>query len=171
MTALVDFTASALARWAGRVSLGALIVLAGCASLPEPVARAQSQAATDVAATPLARAALQATPDDQRHLSGLRLLPDGPEAFSTRIALARAARKSLDVQYYLIVPDDSGRQFLRELRDAADRGVRVRLLVDDLHAAELDDLLPGLAAHDNVQVRLFNPLPASPGGFEMRLLL
>jgi putative cardiolipin synthase len=171
MTALADFTATALARWAARVSLAALIVLAGCASLPEPVPRAPSQAATDVTATPLARAALQATPDDQRHLSGLRLLPDGPEAFSTRIALARAARKSLDVQYYLIVPDDSGRQFLRELRDAADRGVRVRLLVDDLHAAELDDLLPGLAAHDNVQIRLFNPLPARTGGFEMRLLL
>ena len=146
-------------------------MLSGCASLPGGVVRPPSQAVTDVGATPLARAALQATPDDQRHLSGLRLLPDGPEAFSTRIALARAARRSLDVQYYLIVPDDSGRQFLRELRDAAERGVRVRLLIDDLHAAELDDLLPGLAAHDNVQIRLFNPLPVRTGGFETRLLL
>ena len=171
MTALADFTAAALARWASRLALAALIVLSGCASLPGGVVRPPSQAVTDVAATPLARAAVQATPDDQRHLSGLRLLPDGPEAFSARIALARAARKSLDVQYYLIVPDDSGRQFLRELRDAADRGVRVRLLIDDLHAAELDDLLPGLATHDNVQIRLFNPLPARTGGFETRLLL
>ena len=171
MTTLADSTTAVLARWAGRLALAALIVLSGCASLPGTVARPPSQAITDVGATPLAHAASQATPDDQRHLSGLRLLPDGPEAFSTRIALARAARKSLDVQYYLIVPDDSGRQFLRELRDAADRGVRVRLLIDDLHAAELDDLLPGLAAHDNVQIRLFNPLPVRTGGFEMRLLL
>src|SRR3954453_11364803 len=130
MTALANFTTAVLARWAGRLALAALIVLTGCASLPGVVVRPPSQAVNDVAATPLARAALQATPDDQRHLSGLRLLPDGPEGFSTRIALARAARKSLDVQYYLVVPDDSGRQFLRELRDAADRGVRVRLLID-----------------------------------------
>jgi putative cardiolipin synthase len=164
-------TVFAGARWAAAATALARVLLSGCASLPGGVTREPSQAYTDVVATPLARAAAQATPDDQRHLSGLRLLSDGPEAIATRTALARAARKSLDVQYYLVAPDDTGRQFLRELRDAADRGVRVRLLIDDLHAAELDDLLPGLAAHENVQVRLFNPLPSRTGGFELRLLL
>jgi putative cardiolipin synthase len=134
------------------------------------VARAHSEATSDVTATPLARLAAASTPDDKRHLSGLRLLPNGPEALATRLALARRAQKTLDVQYYVVASDESGRQFLRELRDAAARGVRVRLLVDDLHAGEQDELLSGLAAHENVEVRLFNPLPARGGAFETRLL-
>ena len=148
-----------------------LWLLTACAALPDPVQRERSQALTDVTATPLAREAAQATPDDKRHLSGLRLLPNGPEAMAARVALARRAQKSLDVQYYLIAPDDSGRQFLRELRDAALRGVRVRLLIDDLHVAPLDERLMALAAHDNVEVRYFNPLPVRASSFEARLLL
>jgi cardiolipin synthase C len=155
----------------GAFALVALLWLAGCAALPGDVVRPTSQALTDVAATPLAREAAAATPDDQRHLSGLRLMPGGPEALATRVDMARNAQKSLDVQYYLIAPDASGRQFLRELRNAAARGVRVRLLVDDLHMTELDALLAGLAAHDNMQVRLFNPLPVRGTAFETRLLL
>jgi len=158
-------------RLAAALAWVLLWLLTACASLPEGVQRDVSQAITDVAATPLAREAAQATPDDQRHLSGLRLLPNGPEAMAARVALARRAQKSLDVQYYLIAPDDTGRQFLRELRDAALRGVRVRLLIDDLHASEQDQQLMALAAHENVQVRLFNPLPVRGNAFEMRMLL
>jgi cardiolipin synthase C len=148
-----------------------LWLLTACAALPEGVQREPSHALTDVAAAPLAREAALATPDDQRHLSGLRLLPNGPEAMAARVALARRASKSLDVQYYLIAPDDTGRQFLRELRDAAARGVRVRLLIDDLHAAAQDEPLIALAMHDNVQVRLFNPLPVRGSAFQARVLL
>ena len=148
-----------------------LWVLSACASLPDGVQRQPSQAMTNVVTTPLAREAAQATPDDKRHLSGLRLLPNGPEAMATRVALARRAEKSLDVQYYLIASDDTGRQFLRELRDAARRGVRVRVLIDDLHMAEQDERLLALAAHDNVEVRLFNPLPVRGSTFETRMLL
>jgi putative cardiolipin synthase len=148
-----------------------LALLSACAALPEGVQREPSQAPVDVADTPLAREAAQATPDALRHLSGLRLLPNGPEALATRVALARRAQRSLDVQYYLIADDDTGRQFLRELRDAAARGVRVRLLIDDLHASGHDERLLALAAHDNVEVRLFNPLPVRGRAFETRLLL
>jgi cardiolipin synthase C len=148
-----------------------LWVLTACAALPDSVQRERSEALTDVAATPLALDAAHATPDDQRHLSGLRLLPNGLEAMAARVALARRAQKSLDVQYYLIAPDDTGRQFLRELRDAAQRGVRVRLLIDDLHVAALDAHLMALAAHDNVEVRYFNPLPVRGSTFQARLLL
>ena len=160
-----------LARWVGAAAWLLWGALSGCAALPSGVVRAPSEAITDVAATPLAQIAASSTPDDKRHLSGLRLMPNGPEALATRLALARRASKSLDVQYYVVAPDQSGRQFLRELRDAADRGVRVRLLIDDLHVADLDPLLTGLAAHDNVQVRLFNPLPVRSGAFETRMLL
>jgi putative cardiolipin synthase len=137
-----------------------LLALAGCASLPTGVARAPSTAMVDVASTELARIAAAATPDDKRHLSGFRVLSAGDHAFNARIALARRAQKTLDIQYYLIASDTAGLQFLRELRDAAARGVRVRLLLDDLYTAGQDELLAALAAHDNVEVRLFNPLPA-----------
>ncbi|HEU5294680.1 MAG TPA: phospholipase D family protein [Burkholderiaceae bacterium] len=167
-TSSLQATAS---RWLGALALLAAAVLSGCAALPANVQRTPSEAMADVAATPLARLAASSTPDDKRHLSGLRLLPHGPEALATRLAMLRRAQKSIDVQYYVVAPDDSGRQFLRGLRDAATRGVRVRLLIDDLHAGAQDELLLGLAAHDNVQVRLFNPLPVRGAGFQTRLLL
>jgi putative cardiolipin synthase len=63
----------------------------------------------------------------RRLLSGLRLLPNGVQAFDARIALARRAQRTLDLQTYVLAPDTAGRQLLRELRDAAARGVRVRL--------------------------------------------
>ncbi|HEV8314892.1 MAG TPA: phospholipase D family protein [Burkholderiaceae bacterium] len=144
--------------------------LAGCTSLPPRAPIAPEPATSDVADTQLARIAAAALPIDQPGLSGFRLLPEGETAFNARIALARRAQKSLDVQYYLIQNDEVGHQFLRELRDAAARGVRVRLLVDDLYTAGEDPLLEGLAAHLNVQVRLFNPLPTRAGSFFGRLL-
>jgi putative cardiolipin synthase len=125
---------------------------------------------TDVAETRLGRIALSSLPAPKTTLSGFRLLPEGEIAFNARIALARRADKSLDVQYYLIQDDDLGRQLLRELRDAALRGVRVRLLVNDLYTAGEDDLLTGLAAYSNVDGRLFNPLPSRAGSFSQRLL-
>ncbi|HSW24346.1 MAG TPA: phospholipase D family protein, partial [Burkholderiaceae bacterium] len=114
----------AAVRWLGMLVLAAWGLVSGCAALPGDVQRTRSEAIADVAATPLAQLVSQSTPDDKRHLSGLRLMPNGPEALAARIALARRAHKSLDVQYYVVAPDSSGRQFLRELRDAAQRGVR-----------------------------------------------
>jgi putative cardiolipin synthase len=145
-------------------------VLTGCASLPDSVQRPVSQARTDVADTRLAAVAAASTPEGSRHLSGMRLLPDGDQAFEARIALARAAEKTIDAQYYQIADDTSGRQFLRELSAAATRGVRVRLLVDDLHAAGEDALLAGLAARPNVELRMFNPLPLRDGSVGSRVL-
>ena len=132
--------------------------------------RPPSQALADVAETRLGRIAALAAPADKPQLSGFRLLPEAGHAFEARLALMRRAEKSLDVQYYLIQNDDIGQQFLRELRDAAVRGVRVRLIVDDLYAAGEDELLTGLAAYPNVEVRIFNPLPVRAGSFASRLV-
>ena len=171
MVAASSSLRTAAARGLAAWLLATAAALSGCASLPAQVQRTHSEAMADATATPLAQLAVQSTPDDKRHLSGLRLLPGGPEALATRITLARRAQRSLDVQYYVVAADASGRQFLRELRDAAQRGVRVRLLIDDLHVTELDDTLRALASHDNVQVRLFNPLPVRGGALQTRLLL
>ena len=92
-------------------------------------------------------------------------------AFDARMALAEAATQSIDAQYYHIHTDTAGAAFLAALRDAAARGVRVRLLVDDYHAGDLYPALRGLAAFPNVEVRLFNPLPERYGTPIRRLLL
>lgn len=144
-------------------------MLTGCASLPAEVERPVSVARTDVDHTRLAALAAAAVPDAGRR-SGLRLLPAGDQAFEARIALARAAERSLDVQYYQIADDASGREFLAALCEAAGRGVRVRVLVDDLQAAGQDALLAGFAARPNVELRLFNPLPARAGSVGARVL-
>ena len=88
--------------------------------------------------------AANASPDPD--LSGLRLMPGGGFALDTRLQLARRAERSLDLQYYQIENDETGRYLLRALRDARRRGVRVRLLMDDLYTSGEDELLLGLAA-------------------------
>ncbi len=95
--------------------------------------------------------------------SGFRLLPLGPFSFDTRIQLAQMAQVSLDVQYYHLEGDLAGRTLLRALRDAAVRGVRVRLLIDDLYTGGHDELLLAFAAHPNVQLRVFNPFCCARG--------
>jgi putative cardiolipin synthase len=153
------------------LAAGLLALLSGCAGLPPQQPQPPpSFALAEVSDTMLGCVAAASLPADDAALSGFRLLPEGPTAFRARIALARHAQKSLDVQYYLIGNDKAGLQFLRELRDAAARGVRVRLLVDDLYTAGEDPLLTGLAAFPNVELRLFNPLPSRSDSFNWRVL-
>jgi phosphatidylserine/phosphatidylglycerophosphate/cardiolipin synthase-like enzyme len=129
--------------------------LAGCASLPLHVVRAQSVALEPAADTRLGKlVAANAVPGD---LSGIRLLASGEEALQSLIALADRAERTLDIQYYIIEQDASSRLLLRHVRAAAERGVRVRLLVDDLHTAGEDRRLLTLGSRPNVEVRLFNP--------------
>jgi putative cardiolipin synthase len=130
----------------------------GCASLPEPGPRGVSQSLPPSPASSLAQLASAAAPDPQ--LSGFHLMATGRMALHTRLELLRRAQHTLDLQAYHIADDDTGRTLLRLLRDAAERGVRVRLLLDDLYTSGHDDLLLGLAAHANVELRLFNPFPA-----------
>jgi putative cardiolipin synthase len=94
----------------------------------------------------------------------------GPQALQARLELIRRAQSSVDAQYYHLKSDATGRQFLRTLAEAAARGVRVRLLIDDLYTAGADDLLLGFAAHPNVELRLFNPFTAGRGRMATRIL-
>jgi putative cardiolipin synthase len=89
--------------------------------------------------------------------SGFALVTSGREAFVDRYAFAAAAQKTIDVQYFLWNADSTGRHLLAALLDAADRGVRVRILLDDLHLEGKDSGLAVLAAHRNIELRLFNP--------------
>jgi len=141
------------------IVIAAMVVTAGCASLPAHVQQNPSLAFTDTAGTPLAELIGPRTPTDGR--SGFLLQPYGPNAFATRLTLARLATRSLDVQYYLLRDDHTGLALMRTLRDAALRGVRVRLLVDDFYTAGEDATLLALANVPNLEVRLFNPFPAA----------
>lgn len=89
--------------------------------------------------------------------SGVVALADGMDAFAARMLLANAAVSSIDVQYYIWRADMTGHLLLKALLRAADRGVQVRLLLDDNGIDGLDDILNGLNDHPNIEVRLFNP--------------
>lgn len=144
-----------------RHAMSVLVVAAlasGCAGLPTAVVRTPSTAIPASKDTLLEKIAAASSPD--RALSGFRLLPSGVLALSTRLELVRRSERTLDLQYYLIRDDATGKTLLRSLRAAARRGVRVRLLLDDLNTSGQDVLLLGLAAQPNVEVRLFNPFPA-----------
>ena len=137
--------------------LGAAFALSACASLPVDYPRTTSSAiqGTDAAILGRGIAPLTAAHPGQ---SGLYPLQYGMEAFVARLVLAEAAEKSLDVQYYIWHGDQTGRLLVDRLLRAADRGVRVRLLLDDLGTAADDADLLALDAHPNVEVRLFNPV-------------
>lgn len=90
-------------------------------------------------------------------LSGIFPLHDGLDAFAARALLADAAERTLDVQYYIWRNDLSGTLLTESLHRAAQRGVHVRLLLDDNNTGGLDAALAALDAHPNVEVRLFNP--------------
>ncbi len=105
--------------------------------------------------------------------SGLRLLTDNIEAFALRAAAARCAERSLDLQYYYWKDDLTGGLLAEEVIKAADRGVRVRLLLDDINAWGRDSNYRAVDTHPNVEVRLFNPIRCREGillrGLEMIL--
>jgi putative cardiolipin synthase len=90
--------------------------------------------------------------------SGLHALPDARDALAARLALADAAERSLDVQYFIWSKDAVGKVLLERLLRAADRGVRVRLLLDDLGTMPSDAVLLAIDSHPNVEVRMFNPV-------------
>src|SRR5258706_6814967 len=90
-------------------------------------------------------------------MSGFRLIASGVECFRARMEMAALAEKTLDVQYFAIQSDDTGRLFIQGLLDAADRGVRVRILLDDSNAVGRDAEIGALTAHRNIELRVFNP--------------
>lgn len=133
-----------------------IFVLHRCNRLPSLEPRSTSSAITDTNATRIGQAA---APLVAAHpgLSGIHPLRDARDAFAARYLIASAAERTLDVQYYIWHHDLSGTLLMKALVDAADRGVRVRLLLDDNNTSGLDDALAAVDAHPRIEVRLFNP--------------
>ena len=112
--------------------LATACLLGACGGLPKTDGRSISRAVRETAATDLGLAVrpfVSAHPE----LSGFHPLGEGADALDARLGLAGMARRSLDVQYYIWHSDGSGKQLVDALLAAADRGVRVRVLLDDLN--------------------------------------
>ncbi len=140
----------------GLFAIAAAALVPGCASVRYDVPRPPSYAIAHPEDTFLGRsyaAQFRATPE----LSGFHLLVSGQEAFIARAALAESAERTLDLQYYIVAQDATATLLLYRALRAAQRGVRVRLLLDDMYAVGRDFDLAILAAHPNVQIRVFNP--------------
>jgi putative cardiolipin synthase len=99
----------------------------------------------------------------------LKLISGNMHAFAVRAAAARNAGRSLDLQYYYWLDDLTGRLLANEVLLAADRGVRVRLLLDDINAYGRDANYCAFDAHPNIEVRLFNPCRSRDGPFRRGL--
>src|SRR5690554_6888172 len=141
--------------WLLMALLGSLL-LSGCSLPQQNIVPSRALPPEHAQATRLGQAlapAIAAHPGE----SGIYALPDPHDAFAARVLLARAAERTLDVQYYIWHGDMTGTLLLEELHAAADRGVRVRLLLDDNGTVGLDTELAALAQHPQIEVRLFNP--------------
>ena len=132
-------------------------LLGGC-SLPALEGRSLTVAfsADDTADTRLGQA-IASRAESHLGKSGIYPLADPYDAFAARMLLAQAAERSLDIQYYIWHGDNSGRMLLGALHGAAERGVRVRLLLDDNGTCGLDAELAAVDLHPLIEVRLFNP--------------
>jgi putative cardiolipin synthase len=152
---------------AGGLTAGLGAGLTGCSTPPAQPQGRPSAALRASEFAPLARAARASVPPGSP--SGFRLLAASTHSLQARLALIERAQASLDLQYYVFKGDETGRTVMRALRDAAARGVRVRVLIDDLYTAGDEDLLLGLAAHPGVEVRLFNPFEIGRRSLATRL--
>jgi putative cardiolipin synthase len=132
------------------------LLIIGCASLPKDYDRQSSTAFKQPETTYLGKFFAK-TMAQHPGQSGYLLLNTPKEAFISRLAFADIAERSIDAQYFIWKGDLSAKIFTERLIRAADRGVRVRILVDDIHAGGKDLKIAALDYHPNINVRLFNP--------------
>lgn len=140
----------------------ALFCVGGCATIDFDYPRSESHALA-VTDSELGRAILphaDANPGE----SGFYPLANGVDALAARLVLAERAERSIDLQYYLIKNDIVGRAFIHSLLRAADRGVRVRLLLDDIFTKGYDAGMAALDSHPNFEIRIFNPFNRGAAG-------
>jgi putative cardiolipin synthase len=145
--------------------LFAILLVAGCATGPIDYPRNYSVAEPPDTNTRFARELAEWYAANPEHAGRSAFYPlvGGNDAFGARLALADMAERSIDVQYFLMKPDSAGLVFSASLLEAADRGVRVRFLLDDVFTTVKDSNLELLDQHPNIEVRIFNPI--GRGGF------
>ena len=147
-------------RWRSWIAFATVVLLgASCATLPPPGADYPKQASYAFArpGTSALGRSIESAARAHPGLSGFRLLPAGAQALRARAELADAAQKSLDLQYFIIQNDVTGKLLMDAILRAADRGVRVRMLIDDTDDLGKNKQISALAAHPGIAIRIFNP--------------
>ena len=145
--------------------------LTGCAALPSEVQRPVTTALGNNLDTRLGKVvAARAAAASTRNDSGFALVGSAELAFTSRMTLIKAAEKTLDLQYYAMHADDTTDRLFEALREAAARGVRVRILLDDFNTAGKDTQVLKLAFEKNIEMRLFNPLPSNRSSAMWRII-
>ena len=138
-------------------TLTALLLLAGCASAPLDYPKEVTHAIEDTSGTRHAGSVAEWL-DGNTDVNGFYPLTEGFDAFGARLLLIENAEVSVDLQYFLMKSDNAGYVLAAKLLEAAERGVRVRVLLDDIFTTVTDEQLEVLNAHPNLEVRVFNPI-------------
>lgn len=146
------------------VTVLALLFITGCASIDYDYPRTESYFVPETEETYLAQRVVPLVAEKPADQSGFYPINDGIDALASRLLLAQRAEMTIDVQYYLIKNDIVGRAFILSLLRAADRGVRVRLLLDDMFTKGYDVGLAALHSHPNFEIRIFNPFRRGSAG-------
>lgn len=158
----LDWLRALIGRSRMLLALSLASILGGCASLPTEVERSASLAYAEPALTTMGRLFAPAV-DEHPGLSGFAVLDTGSQALAARLAAIESAERAIDLQYYIWNSDRSGRHMAGRLLQAADRGVRVRVLLDDMNIGGRDAQLAALDLHPNIEVRIFNPIAGRTG--------
>ena len=134
----------------------ATLFFIGCNSIPKDYPRTSSSAYNNHKSTSIGQMIEQ---DEAKHpgLSGFEIIRYGRQAFTARVAMTEMAEKTLDLQYYLWEPDATGKILAYYTLKAANRGVKVRVLLDDIGLGGRDDMIATLDVHPNIEIRIFNP--------------
>ena len=140
-----------------------LLALGGCASLPDNTRRSETLHYTDTDDTRLGQVLDKRAPANAEGQSGYIVLGNGLDAFVARATLAQLAERSIDTQYYMMHSDEVGTLFANELLKAANRGVRVRVLLDDIDEGNRDFNIAIYDSHPHNEVRIFNPFARTTG--------
>jgi putative cardiolipin synthase len=150
------FSIGGISILARRSLIAGAILLSACATVDFDEPKEDTRALSETSGTYLAQGV---APLVARHpgRSGFYLQSDGIDALAARFVLADKAEASIDAQYYLITNDMVGMLFIGSLLQAADRGVRVRLLLDDIQTQGYDAGMAALDSHPHFEVRIFNP--------------
>ncbi|PKG38827.1 phospholipase D family protein [Psychromonas sp. Urea-02u-13] len=140
-----------------------VLILTGCSSLPEEIKHSIEPL---IAPAPSALTALtetHQTAQSQQETSAVLLQDTGWDALAQRLALIESAEHSIDIQYYIWNSDTSGHYLAKRLMAAAERGVRVRVMLDDINLNQREQLLSALDLHPQIEIRIFNPIPSRRG--------
>ncbi|WP_442862812.1 phospholipase D-like domain-containing protein [Acinetobacter sp. ME22] len=153
----LSFPNSTLSPMHLAVAVCLTLTMTACSTLPTPQPQTPRYAHDiDTSQTSLAQM-IQPLQQANAGLTGYHILYDPLEAISTRLNLINKAQKTLDLQYYIWDNDKIGALALYDIIQAADRGVKVRLLIDDNNAKGMEGAFLALDQHQNIQVKLYNP--------------